>query len=128
MKQINVMLIDDNETTNFINKKYFQKYKRVGEITVFQSSEKALDHLINTNDYPHLIMLDLNMPGMDGWDFLASFINAKTDNLPIIIVLSTTPNPEEQKRARETSGVANIMEKPLTKSAVNQIITAYFEP
>ena len=129
--KINVILIDDNATTNFISRKHFSKFEVIDEIIDFQSSSLALEYLRNNPNRktPHLIMLDINMPGMNGWEFMDQYNQLHQDNVrnSVLIILSSTPNPLEQKRARETKGVSEMLLKPLTKENITKILNHYFK-
>ncbi len=86
--------------------------RRVGlsnEIRSFTSAARALATLKDSR--PDLILLDLRMPDMDGWQFLDAVRN-QTDAPPVIIVTSSI-DPREQARARENPRVQGWIEKPI---------------
>ena len=71
-----VMLVDDNDTDNFINKRVIELTGFANDIIVKNSGKSALEYLENEKDnlekLPDLIFLDINMPMLDGWEFLSS--------------------------------------------------------
>src|ERR1700750_2590044 len=83
MKRLNcVLLIDDDEPTNFLNKMTLEQAGCTRIIRVAQSGQEALDYLRNcgpadgddpSEPCPDLIFLDINMPAMDGWEFLRRY-------------------------------------------------------
>ena len=77
-----VMLIDDNDTDNFISKRIIEITQFAQQVEVKNSGQDALEYLVaNTDDVnrlPRLIFLDINMPVMDGFMFLYEFENLST--------------------------------------------------
>jgi CheY-like chemotaxis protein len=77
MKKINcIMLIDDNEDDNFFHERVIRKSSYADIILVKQSALDALNYLkkdLLESEYPDLIFLDINMPAMNGWEFLEEF-------------------------------------------------------
>ena len=135
MKKINtVLLIDDDEPTNFIHKKIIQNCGLVSAIQVANSGLQALNmldhHAGSTNDssLPDLIFLDINMPAMDGWEFLAQYkklTTAQNKNI-IIVMLTTSLNPDDEVRAKQIKEVYAYKSKPLTGQMINEIANTYF--
>ena len=72
-----VMLVDDNEIDNIINEKIIEANSFADSILVFQTGQEALDYLKdnqnNEKDLPEIVFLDINMPIMDGFQFLEDF-------------------------------------------------------
>ncbi len=111
-----VLLIDDDEPTNFLNQMILKKADCAEEILVFQSAVKALDFLTATDHRPDLIFLDINMPAIDGWDFLEAYeqLPAEKRAGAIIIMLTTSFNPDDRLRAEKIASVAGFRHKTLT--------------
>ena len=103
----------------------------VETIHIAQSGEEALHFLCNRSDHnplPDLIFLDINMPAMDGWEFLDRYkklTNGKKDSI-IIVMLTTSLNPDDEVKAKELKEVNAFKNKPLTKQLIGEIATRYF--
>jgi CheY-like chemotaxis protein len=114
-----VMLVDDNELDNFINKKLVESDSFCGAATIHTSAQSALDHLKSKSgspaEVPDIIFLDIMMPEMDGFGFLDEF-----DKLPDsvktksrIVMLSTSDSFKDLNRANQNKYVKRFLNKPL---------------
>jgi len=114
-----VMLIDDNEIDNIINEKIIEANSFADNILVFQTGQEALDFLnSNQNDeeiLPEIVFLDINMPIMDGFQFLEDFENFSETVLEKckIIMLSSSISPKDIDRAASSKYVKKYLNKPL---------------
>lgn len=135
MKKIQaVLLIDDDEPTNFINRKIIQSSGLVEDIHVANGGQAGLDFLSRKVDQasefpiPELIFLDINMPAMDGWEFLAKYKKLKPPQADkiIIFMLTTSLNPDDEVKADGIKEVYGYKNKPLTKQIIEEIIRQYF--
>jgi CheY-like chemotaxis protein len=132
MKKIKaVLLIDDDEPTNFIHKKIIQGTDLVEAIHIAHSGQEALNFLSrkdNEKPIPDLIFLDINMPAMDGWEFLAQYkmlTNTATEKI-IIVMLTTSLNPDDEMKAAAIKEVYGYKNKPLTRLMLEEIVIKYF--
>lgn len=127
-----ILLIDDDESTNFINKIVLSKIECAEEISAVQSAKKALELLIEKSKQepysPNLIFLDINMPGMDGWQFLEKYRDLPTEykRYVKVIMLSTSMNPDDKYRALQIEDVIDYQSKPLTIELAKDIIKYHF--
>ncbi|MCH5599287.1 response regulator [Niabella ginsengisoli] len=127
-----IVLIDDNRAANFINKIILDKIDCAEHVIAFDSGEEAFKYLTNKDveSYikPDLIFLDINMPKMDGWEFVAKLSDdSKTLSLHIpIIILTTSSNPTDLEKAHNTPEVKELINKPLKKETVLKILEKYF--
>lgn len=124
-----VLLIDDDEPTNFINKKIIKSSGFVENIHVAQSGQEALNFLSRQDiPNPEIIFLDINMPAMDGWEFLTQYkklTQTQKGNM-LIVMLTTSLNPDDEMKAKEINEVHGFNNKPLTVQMLKEIITKYF--
>jgi CheY-like chemotaxis protein len=119
----NVLLVDDDFVFTFLNKKIISSLKFVNEIDTAQNGLQAIELLNasvdNDKPLPDIILLDLNMPIMDGFGFLDAFRNLRhpqKDRIKIIIVTSSM-HPADLQRAKDY-GVTSYLTKPLKEEGL----------
>lgn len=120
-----ILLIDDDYLVQFINKKYLQHAYPVEDTYSFLSASQALDFL-RTEDADenllHIIFLDINMPEIDGWEFM-DILQSDFSSLNFEVhMLSSTISEEDQKKAEAYHFVSSFIEKPLNKNKLSQIL------
>ena len=125
------MLIDDNPDDNFFHEREINKIKFAPAIVTEESAMDALAYLKSKKENgtcPDLIFLDINMPGMNGWDFLEQYnkLDKELQNGVVIIMLTTSENPDDKAKAKSWSFVSDYITKPLTEEVLQEIITKYF--
>lgn len=127
MKKLkSIMLIDDNADDNFFHERVIKKCQAAERVIIEQSAEAALDFLqLNEQNPPDLIFLDINMPGMNGWEFLNEYAKLKKNQQrPVVIMLTTSENPDDLAKA--ASITYDLRSKPLTKEILEEVIGKYF--
>ena len=121
-----ILLIDDNSADNRYNQIILEEMDIVDNIQIAESAFEALE-ILDGDDHPQpeLILLDINMPKMNGWEFLEAYKNLHTDetNKRIVVVLTTSLNPEDRKKAGENPGISEFNIKPLTPEMLQRIMT-----
>lgn len=127
-----VLLVDDDSANNFINEKIITLSQKCDQIITMQDPVEALEYLKENVDhhsnFPELILLDINMPKFDGWEFIRKYGDAgisKRRNT-IIYFLTTSLNPDDRKRADETENIDGFLEKPLQKDDIDAIFLKHF--
>ncbi|ABF63562.1 response regulator receiver protein [Ruegeria sp. TM1040] len=112
-----IMLIDDNEIDHRMCKRVVERSGLVGEFITFLSAEEALDHLRQAGDRPVVdaILLDVNMPRMDGFEFLETATAELGERFArvVVMMLTTSLNPRDKERAQQFSVVRDYCNKPL---------------
>lgn len=125
-KELKIFLVDDQKITNFINKKIIDIAGVSKLVYDFIDPKEALDKL--EENQPNLILLDLNMPDLDGWGFLDRMEEKNTDAKVVIVTSSTSPFDVE--KAKNYNRVIQYITKPLNKDIligfVNQYKKRYF--
>ena len=122
-----VMLVDDNETDNFISKRIIEITKFANNVEVKNSGKSALDYLKeNQNDLdrlPDLIFLDINMPIVDGFVFLYEFekFNDAIKDKCKVIILSSSDNKRDIDKIVNNNHVIKFITKPLTETALEEV-------
>ncbi|MDF9301593.1 response regulator [Tritonibacter mobilis] len=112
-----IMLIDDNEIDHHMCKRVVERSGLVGEFIQFLSAEEALDHLRQAGDRPVVdaILLDVNMPRMDGFEFLETATAELGEHFArvVVMMLTTSLNPRDKERAAQFAVVKDYSSKPL---------------
>jgi CheY-like chemotaxis protein len=130
-----ILLIDDDEPTNFLNRLTLEQAGCSRHIRVARSGQEALDYLRNCREdvveafpRPDLIFLDINMPAMDGWEFLEHYRSLPVDRKAdiVLIMLTTSLNPDDEIRTREIPEVTGFENKPLSQPRVDRLLKKYF--
>jgi CheY-like chemotaxis protein len=123
-----ILFIDDDEPTNFFNKMTTEQSGCTDRVEVFQSGQEALDYLVGPFPSPDLIFLDINMPAMDGWEFLDMYKTLpRADKAKIVLVMLTTSlNPDDEAKTRDIEEVAGFEYKPLMESRLGGLLKKYF--
>ncbi|UZR94463.1 response regulator [Chondrinema litorale] len=122
-----VMLVDDNDTDNFINKRIIELTSFAYRIEIKNSGKSALEYLESVIDdpenLPNLIFLDINMPIVDGFVFLyefEKFADLLKDKCKIII-LSSSDNQRDIDKIINNNLVVKFITKPLTEEALAEV-------
>lgn len=122
-----VMLVDDNDTDNFISKRIIEITKFSKRVEVKNSGKSALEYLereqFNPNNLPDIIFLDINMPIVDGFVFLFEFemFPDEVKNKCKIVILSSSDNKRDIEKIVDNDYVVKFVTKPLTEVALNEI-------
>jgi len=122
-----VMLVDDNELDNFVNKKLIENEHFANNVLVQSSGANALDylkaHTANAEEIPDIIFLDIMMPDLDGFGFLTEFekLSDSIKNKSKVVMLSTTESFKDLNRANQNMYVFKFLNKPLTKPVLDAL-------
>ncbi len=122
-----VMLIDDNSIDLYINARIIANNNFAEKVLSFSSSEKALAYLIenqnNTINLPMVIFVDIHMPGMSGFEFMAVYdtLSVVLKNYCQIFIISSTIDSEDIKQASNDKNIRAFQEKPITKDFLDSI-------
>ena len=126
------MLIDDDQDDNFFHERAIRKYSPESKIIKTTTGLEAISYLRSAIDdvsmQPDLIFLDINMPQMNGWQFLEAYDDFAT-NLKCratIIMLSTSQNPDDVQHSKTWNFVLDFITKPLTAVLMSDIHKKYF--
>jgi response regulator of citrate/malate metabolism len=123
-----VLLIDDDKAVNFFNKHVVVKHHCFEHIHTVQSGAAGLEFLKKAAQgeapIPDLVFLDINMPAMNGWEFLDHFEQMPADfrNKIKVIILSSSSNPEHIKKSIKNYDVEDFINKPLSLDILNNVV------
>jgi len=115
-----IYVIDDDDVCQFIANSVITESKLVNHIKMFNNGKEAIDFIEeNITDItllPEIILLDLTMPVMDGWEFLENYILLKPriGKKIYIYVLTSSTNPKDFERAKNINEVTDYVVKPIT--------------
>ncbi|MBQ4820299.1 response regulator [Aquimarina sp. MMG016] len=130
-----IILVDDDRITNFINKKVIKRADIDVAIKVNNSVIEALSYLKGMSKnpaekYPRpgIIFLDINMPGMNGWDFINEYKKLPKEQKERIVIamLTTSANPDDEFAANQIPEINMFLKKPLTVEKLESTIDSYF--
>lgn len=123
-----IMLIDDNRGDNFYHRLIIEEAGIADRIETFEYAEKALAYLQQASARAvELIFLDINMPRMDGFQFLEDYKKLNNhQRAKVIIMLTTSLNPLDETRARAFPEIKGFRNKPLTEEMLTEIVGNYF--
>ena len=122
------MLVDDNDTDNFISKRIIEITKFAKRVEVKGSGKAALDYLrenqTNPENLPSLIFLDINMPYVDGWMFLADYAMIKYSLRKDIqiFMISSSIDQRDIVRAQKNSDVRDYIVKPVSPEKFRDLV------
>ncbi|MBT0607001.1 response regulator [Aequorivita echinoideorum] len=128
----NVLLIDDSESDNFYHERKIRKMGITDNIHISYSGQEALDYLRSelegVHPQPTLIFLDINMPGMNGWEFLEEYekLEVAQKGEIILTMLSNSIDERDKERANVYSSVRGFYSKPLNEDYLTDIIKMHF--
>ena len=128
-KLSSILLVDDDTTNNFLNELLLKRLEVAERITVAEDGTQALDLLAQSPEPgdPALILLDVNMPGLNGIQFLEAYqqLPEARHKATVIIMLTTTMDARDLGRLEELH-IAGLVSKPLTKEKVDNILQLHF--
>ncbi len=127
-----ILLIDDSESDNFVHSRVIKKAKVTEKVTIKYSGEEGIEYLktLINEDYPRpsLIFLDINMPGMDGWEFLEHYEKLEDAQKAhvVIAMLTTSTSPVDRDKAKEFNLLQHFDNKPLTEENLMKVLRNHF--
>jgi PAS domain S-box-containing protein len=122
-----VWFVDDDPINNLLSEKMLESTFPEIQGEQFEQPEEALHRLLSqTGDQPDALFLDLNMPEMDGWDFLDALVTANI-RIPVFI-LSSSIDPKDQQRATKYPNVRDFISKPLRAERLRIVFKNHDSP
>lgn len=132
-KKLNcILLVDDDNDCNFFHERLLNKLSCTEKISIAHNGEEAINYLKinsnNNNNNPELILLDINMPKINGWEFLDLFEKDNTikKDKTILLMLTSSLNPDDYSRAKNYNCVKGFYSKYLDEKSINEIFVQYY--
>ena len=128
------MLVDDDLACNAFHSLAVKQSGLCEQVRTATNGRKALDYIKNTitdqgaHPRPNLIYLDINMPGMNGFEFLEEYKHLAEDIKSgiVVIMLTTSFNPDDKEKALSYKEVSEFRNKPLTAELLKETVERYF--
>lgn len=134
-----ILLVDDCEADLFLHRLVVDRARVTKRVTVARDGQEALEYLTepgnlsetggdNAAPHPDLILLDISMPRMDGWEFLDRLETVKGSlaGYKIVVMLTGSTHPTDQRRAQTHPLVHGQVDKPLTDEKFAELLAANF--
>lgn len=126
-----ILMVDDNENDLLFTRIALERCGVGYEISGFERAQDALDLLANNPAHGiDIILLDINMPGMDGFGFLRAFeaLPGAQRGHAVVVLLSSSSDPADHARAAGHASVRGFLNKPLTKAAAADLVQLVHTP
>ena len=132
-KKLNcILLVDDDADCNFFHQRLLKKIDCTEQIDIVSNGEEAINYISenikNKKDNPDLILLDINMPKMNGWEFMEQYnkIDISNKGKILLIMLTTSLNPDDKIKAQKYPDIKDLYGKYLDEKLMNKILKKYF--
>ena len=121
MKMSLILLVDDNETDQFLHEMVIKKFDPTIKILKAYDGEEALEVLANAEEAPDLILLDINMPRMNGFEFLEEY-NKLSYTSTVVAMLSSSEQGSDREKALGYGCVETYFVKPLDSDDLQKML------
>jgi len=127
-----VLLVDDDPTINFVHKLFLTEWEVTDQIYTAANGQEALDFLEQNEGFgqhpPSMILLDINMPVMNGFEFLAAYEQLADSKKASVIMamLTTSLHEKDREKASKFINLDSYMSKPLEKEQLMKVIEKYW--
>jgi CheY-like chemotaxis protein len=132
-----ILLVDDDDATNYINRLVIQQWNENVHVQICTNGQHALDYLSCQGEFstescypqPGIIFLDINMPGMNGWDFLRKYEDLPQEQKAKVVMamLTTSLNSDDEVKANNFHTLKGFHNKPLTIDIIDETVTQNFK-
>ncbi len=117
-----VVIVDDDAVVLFLHKTLVQRSTLSSSLYCFDNGLDAYSFLCSRNSHnPIIVLLDINMPKMSGWDFLDKMVADGCDQNVWVVMVTSSINSSDRKKAEKYPNVIDYLEKPLSKEACEDL-------
>ena len=128
-----ILLVDDDEASNFLHSIFINKLDLDVDVNSALNGQEALDFILGKGQeelqLPCMVMLDLRMPVMDGWQFIKAYEEQVPKHLQeqiTIVLVTISDNKEDKDRAVTNEHIADFSQKPLSDETFKNLIQKHF--
>ncbi|RSK43488.1 response regulator [Hymenobacter perfusus] len=124
-----ILLVDDDDTTNFLNEHMLRKLNVTDQVQIARDGREALALLTQPPPYmPTLMLLDVSMPGMDGIEFLEAYLRLPQaqQDATVIVMLTTSMDSSDLARIDELP-IKGLVSKPLSREKIDTLLQLHFQ-
>lgn len=117
-----LLQVDDDPVILFLHNKLFSKYTN-SKIEQFINGKEVLDYILRNKDrnINFLLLLDINMPVMNGWEFMDEISKYGLKNKVNSIILTSSADNTDLAKSKTYSNIVHYIQKPLTKEKIEKI-------
>tara|TARA_R110002050_G_scaffold99409_3_gene206077 strand:- start:3230 stop:3652 length:423 start_codon:yes stop_codon:yes gene_type:complete len=130
-EELNIMIIDNDQVNSFVLKNIITRNYSGAKVSLFPDGAEGIEELQRLEtaeeDFPAVILLDIYMPVMDGFEFLAEYMERFAYKETIIFAMSNSLIKEDQQRANEFDVVKGFITKPLIYNNIEFIVETYIQ-
>ena len=124
MRKVNLTyIVDDDKIFVFVLKKILEKNKNFNQILDFKNGEEVLKRLLDSDIVlPDIILLDINMPVIDGWQFLEQIEKLPNKDKLNVFIISSSIDANDIEKSKSFSTVKDFISKPINNDKINKLI------
>jgi CheY-like chemotaxis protein len=123
-----IVLVDDNDFDNEYATIMLRRAGFTGEVPAYTTGEQALAAFREGGFERSLLLLDINMPGMNGFEFARALADLSVGSPPVVVMLTSSPDPQEVQRAGTIEVIRGFTIKPLSVDTVREIALTLLRP
>lgn len=128
---LSIMIVDNDQVNSFVLKNIIMRNYAEAKVELFPDGAEALDELYRLDKsneaFPSVILLDIYMPVMDGFEFLDEYVKDFTHKETIIFAMSNSLIKDDQQRANDYEVVRGFITKPLIYNNIEFIVETYLQ-
>ena len=125
-QKLNIFLVDDDHIYQFTAKKTLESMGLQGQVSVFTDGEQAIsfirDHIEQPEELPDIIFLDINMPVMDGWQFVEEYQRLNITKKISLYMVSSSVDETDMKRSRAYDVIDDYIIKPVGRNRFEELL------